>query len=314
MPEATGETSATRLLATVAAVVREARGGPSPDVGLDSSLDADLGLDSLARVELVLRLEKDFAVALPEHALATSETPRDLLRFLLAGAGQGERLADASVESLAQGDGVRPPMHVRSLTEALAFHVERQPDRLSVHLYEDGAEYPLTYRLLWDGAMRFAAGLAEHGLRPGERVAIMLATGRDYLFTFYGTMLAGGVPVPLYPPARLAAIEDHMTRHVGILANAEASLLVTLPEAKALGYLLRARVASLRSVLMPADIDRVGAAVAPIHGRHGDLAFLQYTSGSTGDPKGVILTHASLLANVKAVRHRPEASTTTTCS
>ncbi|MEO7115561.1 MAG: AMP-binding protein [Caldimonas sp.] len=300
MSEATGGTPATRLLATVAAVVREASATASPGVTLDSSLDSDLGLDSLARVELVLRLEREFAVALPEHALATSETPRDLLRFLIAGSAVGERPDDESVESLAQGDGVRPPMHVRSLTEALAYHVERQPDRLSVHLYEDGAEYPISYRLLWDGAMRFAAGLAEQGLRPGERVALMLATGRDYLFTFYGTMLAGGVPVPLYPPARLAAIEDHMTRHVGILANAEASLLVTLPQAKALGYLLRARVASLRSVLMPADIDRPGAAFEPVHGRHGDLAFLQYTSGSTGDPKGVILTHANLLANVKA--------------
>ncbi len=300
MAPATSGTSATRLIGTVGAVVRELRPGGSLEIALDSSLDTDLGLDSLARVELVLRLEKEFAVALPEHALATSETPRDLLRFVLAGSAQGERCADANVASLAQGDGVRPPLHVRSLTEALAYHVERQPDRLSVHLYEDGAEYPLTYRLVWDGAMRCAAGLAAQGLLPGERVAIMLATGRDYLFTFYGALLAGGVPVPLYPPARLAAIEDHMTRHVGILANAGASLLVTLPEAKPLAYLLRARVATLRSVLIPADLDWPGAGFAPLHGRPGDLAFLQYTSGSTGDPKGVILTHANLLANVKA--------------
>ena len=303
MAPATGEAAATRLLATVGAVVREARSGGSPAIALDSSLDTDLGLDSLARVELVLRLEREFAVALPEHALATSETPRDLLRFVLAGSGAGGRGADADVASLAQGEGVRPPTHVRSLTEALAYHAERQPDRLSVHLYEDGAEYPLTYRRLWDGAMRCAAGLAAQGLVPGERVAIMLATGRHYLFSFYGTMLAGGVPVPLYPPARLAAIEDHMTRHAGILANAGASLLVTLPEAKALGYLLRARVATLRSVLMPADIDRPSTGFTPVHGRHGDLAFLQYTSGSTGDPKGVMLTHANLLANVQRLGH-----------
>jgi acyl carrier protein len=293
-------TAAPRLLAAVATLVREARSGAAPDIGLDASLDTELGLDSLARVELVLRLEKEFAIALPEHALATSETPRDLLRFVLAGSADDTRAADASVASLVQVEGVRPPTHVRSLTEALAYHVERQPDRLSVHLYEDGAEYPLSYRLLWEGALRFAAGLADSGLRPGERVAIMLATGRDYLFTFYGVMLAGGVPVPLYPPARLAAIEDHMTRHVAILANAEASLLVTVPEAKPLGYLLLARVASLRRVLMPADIDRPGASFAPSHGRGGDLAFLQYTSGSTGQPKGVILTHANLLANVQA--------------
>jgi acyl carrier protein len=101
-----------RLLAAVATLVRETRPGAAPDITLDSSLDTDLGLDSLARVELVLRLEKAFAVALPEHALATSETPRDLLRFVLAGSGRATHDADASVASLVQGDGVRPPTHV----------------------------------------------------------------------------------------------------------------------------------------------------------------------------------------------------------
>ena len=65
------------------------RGAARPNVhtyvGLDSSLERELGLDSLARVELVLRLEREFSVSLPEQALASSETPRDLLRFLLAG-------------------------------------------------------------------------------------------------------------------------------------------------------------------------------------------------------------------------------------
>src|SRR5262245_66588272 len=123
---------ANRLLALVQQVAREARRNVEAYVALDSSLERDLGLDSLARVEVVLRLEREFGVSLPEQALATAETPRDLLRFLLAGAGQAPQAADASVASLVQSEGVRPPQHAQTLTEALEYHVEKQPDRLTV--------------------------------------------------------------------------------------------------------------------------------------------------------------------------------------
>ncbi len=130
----------------------------------------------------------------------------------------------------------------------------------------------------------------------------MLPTSKEYLFSFYGVLLAGGVPVPLYPPARLTTIEDHMTRHVGVLRNAGATLMITIPEAKALAYLLRAQVESLNAVLVPADFESAGGGgFAPVRAKPGDIGFLQYTSGSTGSPKGVVLTHANLLANVRVM-------------
>ncbi|PKO89763.1 MAG: acyl-phosphate glycerol 3-phosphate acyltransferase [Betaproteobacteria bacterium HGW-Betaproteobacteria-12] len=300
-----------QLLAVVGAVVREARPNVAPpQVTLDSALEKDLGLDSLARVELVLRLEREFAASLPEQALATSETPRDLLRFLLGSAGQAPQAAAHSLVSLVRSDGVRAPneSQARTLTEALAYHVERQPDRLTVFMYEEQQEFPLSYRALWDGALGYAAQLVQAGLQPGQMVAIMLPTGREYLYAFYGVQLAGGVPVPLYPPARLSTIEDHMTRHVGILNNAGAVIMITVPEAKALAYLLRARVESLRTVLVPADLAGSGAGFSPVPGRPGDMGFLQYTSGSTGSPKGVVLSHANLMANVRAMGAAVKAS------
>ena len=300
---------ANRLLAVVAEVAREARPHFEAYVALDSSLERELGLDSLARVELVLRLEREFAASLPEQALASSETPRDLLRFLLASAGQAPKAADRTLASLVQAEGVRPPDAARTLTEALEYHAQRQPERLTVHLYEEGNEKSLTYRALWDGALLYAARLAEAGVTPGQTVAIMLPTCREYLFCFYGVLLAGGIPVPLYPPARLATIEDHMTRHIGILKSAGASIMVTIPEAKALAWLLRAQVESLRAVLVPADFSGPAAAFTPVRGTGGQIGFLQYTSGSTGNPKGVVLTHANLLANVKAMGKAARATT-----
>jgi acyl carrier protein len=301
MDRAAPTIDANKLLAVVQAVAREARPSITPEVTLDSSLEKELGLDSLARVELVLRLEREFATSLPEQALATSETPRDLLRFLLSSAGQAPRAADTSVASLAHSTDVRPPLKAQTLTEALEYHVERQPDRLTVHLYAEGEETPITYRQLYDGALGYAARLSQAGLQPGQMVAIMLPTCKEYLYSFYGVLLAGGVPVPLYPPARLTTIEDHMTRHVGILKSAGATIMITIPEAKALAYLLRAQVESLRAVLMPSDLEGSGAGFAPVRGKSGDIGFLQYTSGSTGNPKGVVLSHANLLVNVQAM-------------
>src|SRR5687767_9568411 len=170
-----------KLLSVVADVAKEMRPHVDVYVALDSSLERDLGLDSLARVELVLRLEREFGASLPEQALASSETPRDLLRFLLAGAGQAPQAADKSVASLVQSEGVRPPVHAQTLTEALEYHVEKQPDRLCVFLYEEQKEVPITYKDLYAGALAYAARLAAEGLQPGQMVAIMLPTSKEYL-------------------------------------------------------------------------------------------------------------------------------------
>lgn len=312
-PPAQDQIDPNRVLAVVGAVAREARRYVEVRPTLDSSLERELGLDSLARVELVLRLEREFEASLPEQALASSETPRDLLRFLLASRGEAPQSADRTVARLAQvtpmrapmpaptSEGARPPEHAQTLTEVLEYQVERQPDRLAVFLYEEKSEAQITYRGLWQGAMAFAAGLAAAGLSPGQTVAILLPTSKEYLFTFYGTLLAGGIPVPLYPPARLSTIEDHLTRHVGILKSCRAAMMVTIPEAKPIAWLLRAQVESLRAVMVPADFPESASAFNPVKARPGQTGFLQYTSGSTGQPKGVVLTHANLLANVRAM-------------
>src|SRR4029079_13771634 len=105
-------------------------------VTLDSSLERELGLDSLARVELVLRLEREFVTSLPEQALASSETPRDLLLSLLAAQGQAPQAADRTVASLAQSEGVRNPDHAQTLIEADEDHDEPQHARVTVVLFD----------------------------------------------------------------------------------------------------------------------------------------------------------------------------------
>ena len=149
-------------------------------------------------------------------------------------------------------------------------------------------------------AAAVAAGLLARDVMPGDTVAIMLPTSRAYFVTFAGVVLAGAVPVPIYPPARPSQLADHLRRHTGILANARAALLVTVPEAVRLGHLLRSNVESLRHVVVPESLTGATGGALP-RPRSADLALVQYTSGSTGQPKGVALTHANLLANIRAM-------------
>ncbi|MBE0613105.1 MAG: AMP-binding protein [Burkholderiales bacterium] len=289
------------LIAVVEQMVRDTRHGQSIHVDLDSSVERDLGLDSLARVELILRVERAFDISLPEHALYAAETPRDLLRLVHGSLGVHRAEPEKSVRSLVQAETGSILCEAQTLSDALIWHADRHPDRLQVHLYGDEGEQELSYAAVRDGAAACASRLAAHGLQPGQTVAIMLPTGRDYLFSFFGVLMAGGIPVPLYPPARPAQIEEHLRRHAGILGNCRASMLITIPEAKTVALLLRAQVESLQRVLMPDELAGGDAAFQQMPAKPGDIAFLQYTSGSTGNPKGVALTHANLVANIRGM-------------
>ncbi|MBI2312674.1 MAG: AMP-binding protein [Betaproteobacteria bacterium] len=274
----------------------------SAPVTLDSALERDLGFDSLGRVELLLRLERAFGVSLPEQALVSSETPRDLLRAVLAAVAAPGLAAPPEMKHLAPERAEAAPVQAATLAEVLEWHAAAHPTR--VHLVVEGTrgeEQEIGYGTLRERARAVAASLQARGLGPGQTVAIMLPTGPDYFYSFLGVLLAGAIPVPIYPPVRLGQMEEHLARHAAILANALATMLIAVPEAKPLAAGLRSRVGGLREIVTPAEL--AGPEAAPARPAIGasDIALLQYTSGSTGSPKGVVLTHANLLANIRAM-------------
>jgi fatty-acyl-CoA synthase len=297
--------------------------------GPSAHLERELGLGSLERVELMVRLGNVCGVRLPDRVVAEAETVQDLADALRAeisgkragaasdGAGENQAAGAAGVISRAPEPIAELEQKIQSaesLTEILRLRGLGEPARAHIHLYtEDDELHTITFGELFDRASAVARELQLRSLEPGQTVAIMLPTGAEFFYTFAGILLAGGIPVPIYPPFRADRIAEYATRQASILRNAQSRFLVTFREAEGLARLLQPRVPTLREVLnaerlasAAAQPERVVTEWRPVenlshHARGLDIAFLQYTSGSTGDPKGVILTHANLLANIRSI-------------
>ncbi|MBX9929291.1 MAG: aminotransferase class I/II-fold pyridoxal phosphate-dependent enzyme [Gemmatimonadaceae bacterium] len=192
---------------------------------------------------------------------------------------------------------------MQSLLDVLDFRAGDLPDAVVFRaLRGDGTESgSLTFSALQARARAIAAGLADHVL-PGDRVVLLVPPGLDYIAAFFGCLYAGAIAVPAYPPnprradQRVTRIfEDCGARVALVAADFRARLEDWLAVAPRLAHVTWLDVERLR------DLPDAGAPSIAI--RRSDLAMLQYTSGSTAEPRGVMLTHANLLHNL-AVIHR----------
>jgi len=290
------------IVGELASELHGARGARALAPG--ASLERDLGLGSLERVELLARLEQSFGRRLDDHFLSC-DTPSELAAALAAAGPLTISPAGPTPTKLGAA------LHVEdapTLHETLWRRGSAEPERIHCWVNgDDGHEQAISYGRLLDAARLVAGGLRDRGVRRGDTVALMLPTGLDFLRAFQGILIAGGIPVPIYPPARLDRLEEYARRQSAILADARVTLLVTIGRAMPVASMLRPSVPSLAHVVTADELAGIGATYPAPEGRAEDPAFIQYTSGSTGHPKGVLLTHANLLANIRAIRAGLEA-------
>jgi len=191
----------------------------------------------------------------------------------------------------------------RHLLEALGDWAEREPDRVAFRFLPDGegGERLLTYRQLHSAALAMARELEKRGAR-GERALLLHPPGLEYIASLFGCWYAGAVAVPAYPPR----FNRPMLRLRSLVADARARFALTTPATlERLERALQREPELERLCWLPTGVAGEAPALpSPVPLDPGDLALLQYTSGSTGDPKGVMLTHRHLLAQVELLVER----------
>lgn len=186
-----------------------------------------------------------------------------------------------------------------SLVTLLARRAVSQPDdRAYVFLDDRGAEEAvLTFRELHDAARALAARLTRIA-RPGDRAILVFPPGLEFLVAFFGCQLARVIAVPMMMPRRQSARDSS----AGIMANCQPAVALT-NSAFAIRKDLQARFLGERIQWLSVDLTPVESQAADLpEPDPQDIAFLQYTSGSTSEPKGVAVSHANLLANLEMIR------------
>ena len=193
-----------------------------------------------------------------------------------------------------------PMKQLRTVPEALDRAAERAGAGFTF-VRDDGTEEDWTFRELADESRRIAVALRERGMKKGDRIALVLPAPGEFIPVFLGVVRGGGVPVPLYPPMGLGQLGGYLEHAQHIVAAARASFVITNTQIKAVLGKLFDVVPELRQMLTVSELEGDAAQFRDPGVGLDDTCFLQFTSGSTSRPKGVVVTHANLSHNCDAI-------------
>jgi fatty-acyl-CoA synthase len=149
---------------------------------------------------------------------------------------------------------------------------------------------------------RIGACLRALGLSKGDRLALVLSSPENFVLSFLGAVSAGVMPVPMYPPLALGRLDNYMDRAAGILRVSGASALLTTADLVPVLNPVLSRVSTLKNIIDIGSLRRMDATpIEDIATNPDEPCFLQFTSGSTSAPRGVVVTHRNLMANSRCI-------------
>lgn len=166
-----------------------------------------------------------------------------------------------------------------------------------VFMQPDGTERFCSFADIHAEATRRGAHLVARGLKKGDRLALVIPNGDEFVLSFLGAIMAGVVPVPLYPQLTFKNVDAYHETVAHITRASGARLLLTTAATRPYVEPVLGKVPTLEGILTVDDLAPPAPAPLAVTIEPGDLAFFQFTSGSTSRPKGVMVTHANLAAN-----------------
>jgi len=190
-----------------------------------------------------------------------------------------------------------------TVSGALRELVSRAPEsECLIWIDRDRREHATSLGEFWSRARDVQAALVARGVLPGESVLLILPTGSELVCAYVGAMLAGAVPaLTATPTHRVADQSLYRARIAGVIRNADARVVYCEAEVAAL---LREGdgVLDAAQTLQPDEVAPAGNPPEPFSPAPDDIATIQYSSGTTGAPKGILLPHRSMLLHLRALR------------
>lgn len=189
-------------------------------------------------------------------------------------------------------------------TVVAAFEAAARCDAPFVTMHSGGVATPRTSAQALESASRWAKLLSSRGVARGDRVPILLPTGHAFVEAMLGAMLAGAVPVPLATPMTFGGVDRYVRNLAAIVGDCGARVIVTYGRMRDAIAADTEIARTIAHVLGDTDLEGTVAHVARSPSIGGsDTAFIQYTSGTTGRPKGAVVSHRALVSNAFAIAH-----------
>jgi len=199
-----------------------------------------------------------------------------------------------------------------TLIGLLEERMKENPEKEFLHIWDrKDCRSKYSYRDIYQGALKFAVYFRDKGLRPGDSVMILLLSRVEFFFAFYGVMMAGGLPIPVHPPIFILEWDEYKEKFLHIFNTSQPKFILcysdvyrSIQEKILKETVKEERILMLEKIELSANIDGYQPTIL----EPWDCAYVQYTSGSTGLPKGAMLTHFALINNMKAIGEKLELS------